>query len=454
MNLIKKYELDNKILILLVFVSIIIISSIITVSVPVFAIQILFGGITIPILIKAEYKTAKIYIVIFLISVFFVLFVYLENKTYYGNSYYLGGSDDLSFERLANIVYNSRMYNPSKILNSGIIGSFNNSTFFVIYISLLMHFADAFGSYSTFIPRIANVYFLLWVCMIFNYILTTHTNFSKKKIRFTIIVFALMPNIQYINSHVFRDTFNLLQVFLIIILFDKLISTKNMLVKVINIALLIIVIYMTYYTRINSLIFSFIIVFISLINRYKLKKIYVVLISLISLLLILSIFKFFRVDYYIDTYSGYVSNIAGDGLSGYVFNRSLLPFGIVMRFFYAFITPFPDFLGLFSDPKKFLFDLNQFLIYSGVLIQILAIPFILKRLIKVDWLTVVFLSLFIGVIATTFTFRHVMFYYPFMVAVAIDGYSNTDKKNRDIILVATGFIAVCFSMIYIFLKFL
>ena len=50
------------------------------------------------------------------------------------------------------------------------------------------------------------------------------------------------------------------------------------------------------------------------------------------------------------------------------------------------------------------------------------------------------------------TFRHVILYYPFMVAVAVDGYLDTTLNNRKIILFLSGFSAFCFGLIYVALK--
>lgn len=442
---------NQKVLILAVFTTIIILSSILTFSLTVFVMQLLLGFITIPLILKKNYNTAKLYITIFIISILFVFLVYLANQLHYGQPYYIGGSDDLKFEQWGVDLYYANIYNPSKILETQIIGQYHNSPFFVVYISVILKFSDFFGGYSTFIPRIVNVYFLLWICMILEYILTKYANLSKRKTMFTITGFSLMPNIQYVNSHVFRDTFNLLQIFLIVLLFDQIMTRKNLIFKLICIALFPILIYTTYYTRTNSLAFASVILFLIVGEHFKIKKRYMFLI-LIPLIMMSNILDVVRLRYFIDRYSSYVSNIVGDGLSGYVFNRPLLPLGVLFRAFYAFITPFPDFFGLFKESSKILFDFVQLLIYLGVLVQILALPFIIKRLTKIDWLSLSFISWFGAIIITTFTFRHIIFYYPFMVAVAVDGYLTTACKNRKIILLLSGFTGVCFGAIYVSIK--
>jgi len=161
-----------------------------------------------------------------------------------------------------------------------------------------------------------------------------------------------------------------------------------------------------------------------------------------------------QVEYYISHYSNYIVSIAGDGLSKFIFNQPILPLGIFLRGIYALISPFPNFFGLFKETSKVLYDIIQIFIYIGVIIQIFTIPFIIKRVLRFDWLSLAFLSWFLAVIVTTFTFRHFIFYYPFLSAVAIDGYFSTKQNTRKIILFLWIIVSVGLGMIYISLKML
>ncbi len=452
--MINNKELNKKnqnFLILIGFITIIILSSMLTFSFPVLITQLLLSSITLPLIFKKNYRFAKLYLVIFLISTIFLFLVYFANQSYYGEPYYIGGSDDLKFEQWGYDVYRSEILDPYNVLESGVIGIYHNSPFFAVYMSLLFRFSNIFGKYTTFLPRIINIYFLIWICMIVEYLLCKYAKFTDKKIYFSIALFAFMPNIQYINSHVFRDTFNLLQILLIIFLFDKIIERNNIISKALNVAALYALMYFTYYTRANSLAFAGVIIFLILGEHFKIKKRYLVILIL-PLILMSDIFEILRLRFFIESYSRYVSNIAEDGLSKFIFRKPLLPIGVFLRALYAFITPFPNFFGLFNNIEKILFDLTIFLTYLGVLVQILGVPFIIKRIMKFDWLSLSFLSWFIAVIITTFTFRHIILYYPFMTAVAVDGFCNAQTNNRRIILVLSGFTAVCFGLMYISLK--
>lgn len=445
----KAIQHRKNIMILLIMMFFIVISSVIALSFSVFVMQLVLVMITIPLLTRKNGRTVMLYISIFITSICFIFIVYYANQASYGSPYYIGGSDDLKFENQATDIFYSNIYSPRKLLGT-VLDRYHNSPLFPVYISLLIRFSNLFDGYNTFLPRIMNVYFLLWISILFEYFLKQYAKFSDKKTNICIAFFALNPNIQYINSHIFRDTFNLLQIFLIVFVFDKLISNRKYLRKIFYLVILFFLIYITFYTRKNSLVFAGAICLFTLVDKLKINKRYIVIIFI--LLFTTDFLNIIRLDYFIDKYSRYVLSIAGDGLSSYVFRQPLLPFGVILRFFYALITPFPNFFALFNEPNTIVLDIVIFLIYCGVLLQILFIPFILKRLLKFDWLTLSFFVCFLGVIITTFTFRHIMFYYPFMVAVGVDGYISSNKRKRKQTLFLSAIIIFLLALLYIVLK--
>lgn len=151
-----------------------------------------------------------------MVSLVFVFLVYYGNQFYYGNPYYIGGSDDLKFENWGYDVYDANLFLPHNVMKKQILDRYNNAPFYAVIIAILIKISNWVDGYTTFLPRILNVYFLIWICMILEYLANKYANIPRDKLLFVIGGFALMPNIQYINSHVFRDTFNLLQVFLIV----------------------------------------------------------------------------------------------------------------------------------------------------------------------------------------------------------------------------------------------
>lgn len=453
MNTFNRKSYNEKIIIAILFIILSLLSSLLTLSFSVLFLQLLFISFTIPLIIKRDPKIAKIYLLIYFVSFFFVFLVYNGNLIKYDTPYYIGGSDDLMFEVLGLAVYDSKVFNPGILIDLGIVPYGHNSTFFLVYIALLIGFSEIFDGYSTFLPLIANIYYLLWVIMLLEYFLKKYAKFNDVKIRLTVLVFGITPNIQYINSHVFRDTFNLLQIFLLVYLFDKLLTRTNFGRKLFQVIIFIIIIYATYYTRTNALVFASVVCLFIIGHKLKIKKRYLLL-STVPLLAFIDFASTIRLESYIDGYSNYVSDQAGEGLSSFIFNQPLIPFGIVLRAVYAFIIPFPNFFSLFNDLNSILYDFVMLLIYIGVIFQIIATPFVVKRIIKFDWLAACFLVWFIAVISTTYTFRHIMLYYPFLCAMIVDGIMEASKNERKLIVFFSTLGALLLAIVYIFLKIL
>lgn len=445
-------EMNSKASLMLFFLITIIMTSILTMSFSVFIIQLFFGSITAVYLWTKNIETVKIYLTIFIFAFIFVFLVYKANELTYGLPYYSGGSDDLIFEQRARLVAEANIYNPAKLLGT-VLDRYDHTPFFYSYIGFFIKISEVFGGYTTFIPRILNVYILMWICFCLEYLFSRYTNFSSKKIELSILIFGITPNILYLNAHVFRDTLNLFQILVIAVVFDKILNDRKIITKVFNILVMCILIYVTYYTRVNSLAFVGILAVFIFSETIKIKKRYM-LVLLFIISISTNLFSKLGFEYFVDTYRDYTLSFAGDGLSSVVFQQPLFPIGIVLRSLYAFIIPFPNFFMLFKDTSRLLYDFIYFLIYLGVVVQILSIPFLVKRLVKFDWLSVVFFGLFLSVISTTFTFRHVMLYYPFFVAIAVDGYTTMSKNHRRIVLTLFGCIVIFLASIYLLIKML
>jgi len=440
---------------LIVFVCIVFISSVLTGSISVFLMQIIFSTITIPLIATKPYETARLYIIVFFVAVCFVFVIYMANQQAYGNSYYIGGSEDLYFDEVAKVISDASVYNSKKLLGT-ILRLWDDASILKVHLAWMVQFGELFTGFTTFMPRIANVYFLLWSAMLFEHFLRRFTNFADKEIRFTIAGFTLTPNILNINSHVFRDTFNLVLIFLILFAFERLMANKRLTRTAASLLVLAVLFYITYYTRQMSVVLAVGLMVIVIISRFKHRQRYWIILLLLLAVLLLAMlsevleFETDKVEYYIDTYSQYL--VKETGMSNYIFNQPLLPFGIVMRFFYCLLCPFPNFLSLFNDPNCVLLDTVRLLIYCVVVCQIVLIPFILKRLFEFDWLAFSFLLCYLAVVGTTFTFRHVVFYYPFMAALAVDGYCSSSKGRRKCVFWSWAIISSMLGSVYFCFK--
>lgn len=445
-------SIKNLLVVYYIFFFFIVVSSIITLSLSVFVIQVLCATVTFFLIRKKSYNVIKLYMIIYVVSVLSIFIVYMAYNSCYGVPYFIGGSDDLNFERWGYDVYSSNMFNPAEIIKYGVLDEFHNSPFFAVYISIFIRIANVFDGYNTFIPRFANIYFLIWSCFIIEYLLKKYTEFDNKRIYFTIAIFALIPNIQFINAHVFRDTFNLFQVLFTAYIAEQIFLCRFKIRNILYVFLLIFMMYANYYTRKNSIILSIMLVLLMIYKKTRHKKAYVMLGFLVLIVFGTSILKILNVEKFVETYAEYIVNINSDGMSKLIFTQDLFPMGIILRALYGFIIPFPNIFLLFKSPEMLLYDIVYLLIYLGVIIQIIFIPFILKRIMKFDFISIIFLIYYLGVITTTFTFRHVILYYPFMVALAVDEYLSSTKAKRERYLSISLSAGVILGFVYVVLK--
>ncbi len=438
---------------LVVFYLAICLVSIMTCSLPVFVLQNILYFFTLPILLKERKTFLKLVILIYIISATFMLLVYVANLNAFGSPYYLGGSDDLSFELKGKNAEYSGVYDPAQLLGT-VLSQNDNAPFFSVYLAVIIGFSKLFGGYTTFLPRIANIFFLIWIMAILKRLMVRYFEVSQKNALISLLIFGLTPNIQYLNSHVFRDTFNLFQVMLLVFLVLELIRNTNILKRIVCIVLLFIVTYVTYFTRQNSILFSLMILFAYwfsyLRKRGRISLFFgLVFFILLSAIVMVFIIKFSNIGFFLSFYSDYLAEGTSNSLSSVVFNRPLFPVGIILRFIYGLFTPFPNIFVLFENNNYLLYDIIRLLIYTGVMVQILFIPFVMKQLIKMDTVALSFLLSYIIVITTTFSFRHVLFYYPFMVALGVRGFRIENSNKRKITVFSSGVCVTLLGIIFI-----
>ncbi len=152
-------------------------------------------------------------------------------------------------------------------------------------------------------------------------------------------------------------------------------------------------------------------------------------------------------------YSSYLSDQAG-GLSGMIFSKSLLPFGIFLRFAYGFVTPFPAALlslNYFDEP---IYSLVIASTCFGTIFQIFLLPYLYKGVKRMDYPAIKFLGMYGPIILTTFTFRHFIMVYPFAACILaqqieITGY-RTRKKYAVYVLLLIGIAAAFYVLLKLF----
>ena len=404
------------------------------------------------------------------VSLISLLLVYNANLNTFGNSYYGGGSDDRTYERLAIISYQLNLFTPSQIIGN-VLNEYDVGALYYSFIALLVLFSQQFDGFSTWLPRLVNVFLLLGSSML---LLNLFDHVNKKISFLAIITFLIFPLTQYVNSHVFRDTLNLfLVVFLVWLIIQLKFQLKPFKLHLIRnstlIFLIVVTVYMIYFLRKNTLVYPLAILgfmsldwfkpwLVKIVDYLKLKKLRMI-IAVASLVIVVVIgfiilSRLINLEYYIQTYTQYRTELGLSGLSRFVFQMPILPFGLPIRFLYGLITPFPFINRIMIGFSSLNVDTWMNLMSIGVGMVFFSIPYLFTRLMKRDWISNSFLVIYISIILTTFTLRHMIFFTPFMLFLIWDQFLMTPMKLRKDLFLLSSFLFVILLIVYILLRML
>lgn len=384
----------------------------------------------------------------------FMLILYCGLIQMAGKPYY-GGDDEL-FEEYGKYLYSQGIFTFWDI---PYIQGMWYAKGYLIFIAWIYRISELVGEYSTISPRVLNIYLWLSItvlvykrlikyCKEKNFFL--HETVDRKQgekylyyVNRYFPFFVLFPNAIYIASFAYRDLvvtfFFVLSVYLFEDVYDNLLSKKGIKTFIPRILGLIGSMYVVYYTR-SQMIYVLIAIYALKIFSGKKKGV-----SLIAGKRLIFILLGVGIAYWIidnmggirllsiisKGYSEYRAE-ANAGLSGRIFSLPLIPFGVILRFAYGLITPFPGGILKLHYSEEFIYSILQIVVYLGTILQIFLLPYLFKRIRKLDYESLRFLVVFGAVIVSTYTFRHFIMTYPFMVELILPEFalSNRKEKNR------------------------
>lgn len=380
------------------------------------------------------YREYKKYIIYVSIAFLFMFLLYHALIHKFGIPYY--GGDDQNFETYGKLLFNQNIYFFEDI---PYIQGMWYAKGYVLLLAWIERISKLLGEYSTWSPRILNIY--LWLSVSAIIYKRIKPKVSRKTAERALITLALFPNALYISSFVYRDT---LVCFLIVVgvtSFEKCVdSITAKRFDIIPSAILVWVsLYFLYYIRLQ-VCFVMIVIFVlkilagrvDLSQISSVNKILILCVSaVVSVGLLQALGGLDLLSVSNESYSNY-RMASNEGLSKIVFSLSLFPFGIIVRFLYGLISPFPGGLlnlDYFNEP---LYSFIQAVVLLGTIFQFFLFPFLFSGLKKMNYSALKFLVMFMSVVVTTFTFRHFIMVYPFMAELTAENYDDCDHFERNL----------------------
>lgn len=383
-----------------------------------------------------------------------MMVVYAGLTEKYGEPYY--GGDDKMFEENGKYLFHHNIFSFSEV---PYIERMVYAKGYLTILSWIYRLSSFVGEYSTISPRVLNIF--LWlstVALIYKRVLehSEDNTIAKKFLPFI----ALYPNAIFMASCVYRDVMVTFFFTLFVLSFEEMVnSIKNGRVDkhiIWNAIPLIISIYILFYIRPQMVYVSIVICILFFVwGKYNISFSKKVLLFGLAILAALLVFRYSGgsklLNLIMDSYHDYRISV-NDGMANRIFSMSIVPFGIVLRFLYGFLCPFPggilslDYLG---EP---VFSLIMVLIYCGTICQFFLAPYIIRGILGLDYSAFRFLVIYGAIIITTYTFRHFVMVYPFAFIAICEQMEKTSYKKRQSILSGMIVFLVCMALVYILIK--
>lgn len=383
---------------------------------------------------------SRIFVWVYCIAVLAAIGLFTIYVQRYGTPYYIGGSDDLAYERDGQAVASRLSVWDYGTIRGGVVKQTHNSVGYVYLVSLLYRLAEPWGGFHTMLPRLFNC-LVLGMLAVLTYRLAKLYSPSETTSRWCALVVGLLPIMVYNSIHTFRDIIVSLLTLWVVYIWAKdstmwavrrriLLWAQTFLVALIvtqfrsaqAVAILAIALIGDLWSsQIKARAFS-------VRNLYRLA---LVLIVLVAILFVLP-----------DTLSGFTQRLGrgqsayaqyrlgmSDGLAAYVFGAPV-PFTYALRIPYALMTPLPILSA----------QLERLWLSVGTVTWYLLLPFFVLGFIhsvrqrSKSLLLGAFLLLFGGTALISFSERHISQYLPYGVLIAGMGWERYRQYRIPVLL--------------------
>lgn len=384
----------------------------------------------------------------------FMLIMYAGLVEKYREPYY--ASDDKSFEFYGHLMFEKNIFSFRKI---PYISGMYYAKGYLIVIAWIEKISSYLEGYSTISPRILNIYFWLATSVLALKKLD-NSMIKKRSVKTAFFVLTLFPNALYISSFVYRDVFIVFLIVVSIYNFEKLTNSfkhKNFCFPdTIRLPIIFFCLYALYYSR-KQMLYVIMVIFIASFFEEKLKRenslklLAVAVMAVVGLLLLQVTGGIELLTVMQDGYSSYLTN-QSNGLSKIIFSMPLLPFGVIARFLFGLVSPFPAAIFSLDYVNEPLFSLLMASTCLGTVFQIFLLPYLNKGVKKLDYNAIKFLGVFLPIILTTFTFRHFVMAYPFAAPILVQQIGTTGKVEKKNNIVYVLLLMMFAATAYLLLK--
>jgi len=382
-------------------------------------------------------------------SILFMTFLAFNYLNIYGNYYWGSGSDELHYEEDGQYFADNFSLLQVNKIRGNVVKESHNSIGYVYLIAIEKRVTSLYGSFSTFIPRLYNTFFLCLSVLILSQLIELVLPGRSSNWYFS-LTFALNPFVLWISVQVFREIVLLFLLLSGVYLVSNLVERNSGfrardLFVYLSIALIVILMY--FLRDIHAVFFVIVTIMFILFNHLGRRAIIVLSFAFVFLILfVLSKYSgLYDFEMLFLVYENYTNLRSSGGLSSLVFSHSFLPFGWILRILYAFVSPLP----------VVYFPLYMASISIASLLHIYMLPYFFRGLFKFKstlfyYFSFLYFGYFLLMAFLTFTFRHIIYFLPFYYIIVYAGYLRA--HNRRLKFILQSIVLFVFALVYILIK--
>lgn len=354
-----------------------------------------------------------------------ILIIFFLMTAQYGIPYDMSGTDDYYTDAVwSDGLIEDGILTLSQINSSGKWSNYNNKLQLIIIV-WMKKLTGYIGGYHTLDFRIFSMMLWLITAMIMGYYARKYLYATEKEVKMIISVMGLLPNAVFISSLVYRDT---IVTFLVVVSFYLCTAFKKHRIyeKIIILFSIFMILYLTYYTRAQAVVFVLANILIAYMYPFHKKcffhlglyfrKIFTVLAVIVGMVAVRQILSH-QLVYYIELYTRLHSG--SSGVEGFIYGLPILPFGWAIRMLYYLLLPLyirdivP--LNILTDPLSLL----RCYVTWGSLFMWTLYPYVIRYLRKMNNMCVLLILEWFVAAVITGGFRHVMVMYPLLITIAV-----------------------------------
>ncbi len=394
---------------------------------------------------------------IWITALSFIIIVYFLYYKTYGIPYDKQGMDDYFYD----VIWSDDCLKYGYMTISNLLATpeyyFHNSKTYLLLIVWMKYIFRSLGGYHTIDIRMFNMMLLTISGMLMGKYAEKYLRADKKTTIRIVTAISLFPNAMFISSLVYRDALVAFFIVSIFYLWTRFLK-KTIKEKFLIIFITIIITYLTYYCRVQAVLYLVLAIGVGILNDNPDKNILFgksylrkILLFFIAFILLFNVGDAILANFnrFINSYNKIISS--GTGIQAKIRGIPLLPAGWIFQTLFFLITPMYRDIIPIEVVKEPISILRGFVSW-GTIYLLFLYPYVFKFLKRMNNIVVTYAVILLSVAIVTSGFRHVMMTYPMLLTIGIIGRSQASEQSVQNARLMSAIVTGIFGFAFVLLK--